>query len=126
MAVSDGLVLEAALAIAAVPGLEMDPDGLLEDAYLLAMAFPDEGEFAAAAASTARAVGDLAARRVSSSALKYALDGWSSFHYQHKVSQGARADCRIVFRKTEGGVEVMGFGHRNMPEDIYARMAAGR
>ena len=29
MAVSDELILEAALAIAAAPGLEMDPDGLL-------------------------------------------------------------------------------------------------
>lgn len=126
MAVSDELVLEAALAIAAAPGLEMDPDGLLEDAYLLAFAFPDEAEFAAAAASTVRAIGDLSAGRVSSSRLKYALDGWSSFHYQHRVSQGARADCRIVFRETDGGIEVMGFGHRSVPKDFYSRMASGR
>ncbi len=126
MIVSDELILDCALEIAAAPGLHMDPNSLLEDTYLLAAALPDEGEFMAACASTVRAIGNLASRRVSSPRLKYALEGWSSYHYQHRVAQGGRADCRIVFRETEGGIEVMGFGHRSIPEDLYARMAAGR
>ncbi|MBQ9042577.1 MAG: hypothetical protein IJ111_07150 [Eggerthellaceae bacterium] len=126
MAVSDSRILDGALEIASTPGLEMEPNGLLEDTYLLAAAFPEEDEFMAACASTVRAIGNLVSRRVSSAQLKYALEGWSSYHYQHRVSQGGRADCRIVFRETPAGIEVMGFGHRAIPEDLYARMASGR
>ena len=42
------------------------------------------------------------------------------------MSQGGSADCRIVFRETEGGVEVKAFGHRRVPADIYERMATSR
>lgn len=126
MPISDEAVLEAAMAIASVPGLEMDPDDLLEDAFLLARSFPEEDEFMAAAAATVRAIGSIAGRRVTSSRLKYAFEGWLSYHYQHRVSQGGSADCRVVFRETERGVEVKAFGHRRVPADIYERMAASR
>ena len=126
MQVNEEMVLEAAMAIASVPGLEMDPDDLLEDAFLLACSFPEEDEFMAATAATVRAIGNIAGRRVTSARLKYAFEGWLSYHYQHRVSQGGSADCRIVFRKTEGGVEVKAFGHRRVPADIYERMAASR
>ncbi|MBQ3328336.1 MAG: hypothetical protein IJG88_00080 [Eggerthellaceae bacterium] len=126
MPVSDETVLEAAMAIATISGLEMDPDDLLEDAFLLARSFPEEDEFMAATAATVRAIGNLAGRRVTSARLKYAFEGWLSYHYQHRVSQGGSADCRIVFRETEGGVEVKAFGHRRVPADIYERMATSR
>ena len=126
MAISDERVLEAALAIAGVPGLEMDPNDLVEDVFLLAFAFPDESEFMAATAATVRAIGNLVAHRVTPALLKYQLEGWSSFHYQHRISQGGRADCRIVFRETDDGIEVKGFGHRRIPTDFYIRMASGR
>ena len=126
MPISDEAVLEAAMAIADVPGLEMDPNDLLEDAFLLAHSFPEEDDFMAATAATVRAIGGIVERRVTSARLKYAFEGWLSYHYQHRVSQGGSADCRIVFRQTEGGVEVKAFGHRKIPADIYERMAAGR
>ncbi|WP_165172039.1 hypothetical protein [Adlercreutzia sp. ZJ242] len=58
--------------------------------------------------------------------MKHELGQWLSCHYQHRVVQGAKADCRIIYRTTEDGIEVKGFGHRRIPEDFYRRMSAGR
>ena len=126
MPVSDEMVLEAAIAIADTPGLAMDPDDLIEDVYLLSAAFPAEREFMSATAAAVRAISNRAGRRVTSASLKYAFEGWKSFHYQHRVSQGVSADCRIVFRETEDGVEVKMLGHRRHPVDIYERLAQRR
>lgn len=126
MAISRELIYQAALSIAGAPGLSMDANALLEDTVLLAYAFPEEDEFEAACANTKRAVSLLANGAVSSSELKYALAGWRSYHYQHKVGQGVKAACRIVFRPISGGIEVKGFGHRRIPQDLYERMSAQR
>ncbi|MCI8367808.1 MAG: hypothetical protein HFJ66_09495 [Eggerthellaceae bacterium] len=126
MAIDEEILREAVVAIADVPGLHMDADDLVEDIYLLAYAFPEEGDFKAAVASTVRAMGQLSVGRVSASPLKHNFAAWSSYHYQPRVGQGARAVCRIVFRPVEGGIEVKGFGHRRIPKDFYERIAAGR
>ena len=126
MAISDAALKAAALSIAAVPDLSMDPDHLVEDVFLLSSAFGEQDEFEAAVAATIRAIGLFAGCRVTSSSLKYSFEGWRSFHYQHRVSQGGRADCRIVFKETKAGIEVKGFGHRSVPKDLYARMAETR
>ena len=126
MGISDEELRAAALALAGTPGLSMDADYLVEDVFLLAAAFDDQAEFEAAVAATARAIGLLSSRRVMASGLKYALEGWQSYHYQHRVSQGLRADCRIVFKVVDEGIEVKGFGHRNIPSDLYERMAETR
>ena len=123
---SDEVVLEAAVAIAGAPGLSMDPDDLVEDTFLLSVAFPDEGEFMSATAATVRAIANLVGRRVTSASLKYAFEGWKSYHYQHRASQGGPADCRIVFRETQDGIEVKMLGHRRHPVDIYERLAERR
>ena len=126
MAISATRVLEAAESIAAVEGVYMDADALLEDAFNLAYAFPDESDFLAACRSTCRVLEQLVRHSVSASSLKYEFAGWRSLHYQHRVGQGLRADCRIVFRDHGEGVEVKGFGHRWIPGDIYERMSATR
>ena len=126
MAISDETLKKAALAIAAASGLSMDADDLVEDVFLLSAAFDEPEEFEAAVAATIRAIELLAGRRVGSSTLKYAFEGWRSYHYQHRVFQGGRADCRIVFREVDGGIEAKGFGHRSVPKDLYARMAETR
>ena len=126
MAISVDLILDAADAIAAVPGLYMDPDALLEDAFGLALAFPAEADFMMACQSTCRALEQLIAQAVTPSSLKYGFEGWKSFHYQHHVGQGVRASCRIIYRNHLDGIEVKGFGHRWVPEDIYERMSATR
>lgn len=105
MAVDDARLRAAVDAITDVEGLSMDPDSLVEDVYLLAYAFPEDDDFEAAVANTCRALTALIAERVSASMLKYEFDTWSSYHYQPRVAQGARATCRIIFRGTEGSIE---------------------
>lgn len=124
--VDEGKLRQAALSIASIEGLRMDPDALLEDVYLLAYAFPDQDDFMVAVASTARAIGNLRAGRVTPAQLKYGFEGWSSFRYQHHIEQGSRADCRIVFRRIDEDIEVKGFGHRRIPKDLYLRLADSR
>ncbi len=95
-----------------------------ESYFLLAFAFPHDNDYLAACASTRRALERLAAREVDASSLKYEFEGWESYHYQHRVGQGVKATCRIVYRRTPSGIEVKGFGHRRIPADFYERMAA--
>ncbi|NGM17946.1 hypothetical protein GMI70_08090 [Eggerthellaceae bacterium zg-893] len=126
MAVSESLIVEAVDAIADVEGLAMDPNHLVEDVYLLAFAFPQDDDFKAAVASTCRAFSQIVEGRVTTSSLKYDFAGWRSYHYQPRVGQGSKAVCRIVFRPTQSGIEVKGFGHRRIPKDLYKRLSAGR
>lgn len=126
MAVSEDVLRGAVKAVSRVEGLSMDADHLVEDVFLLAFAFPDEDDFQAAVASTVRALRLVIEGSVSSSSLERRLGEWRSFHYQHRVAQGAKADCRIMFKEIEGGIEVKGFGHRRIPKDFYRRISADR
>ena len=126
MLVDQALVVDAANAIVAVEGIEADPRAIVEDAFLLSIAFTDPDEYLAAVANTTRALAQLVGKSVSSSKLKHNHEGWLSYHYQHKVAQGARADLRIVFRYADGKVRLRAFGHRNLPVDFYERISAGR
>lgn len=126
MAISDALVIDAARAVARVEHVEADARAILEDAYLLSMAFTEEAEYLNAVANTVRALGQLVGGTVSSSLLKYGHRGWLSYHYQHKVEQGARADMRVVFRREGANIRLRAFGHRNLPKDFYERIAQAR
>ena len=126
MTVSDEAIRDAIVAVARTPHVFMDPVALAEDAAALATALPDEGEYRAAVANTCKALALLADEKVQSSTLKYEHEGWRSFHYQHRVAQGSRADMRIMYRRENGGIYVRGFGHRDIPEDFYVRMASFR
>ena len=126
MPVSDESVRDAVVAISQVENVQMDPNALAEDAMILSRALPDEREYRAAVANTCRALDQLTRGKVQSSALKYEHEGWLSYHYQHAVTQRAKADMRIMYRLEGGKVAVRGFGHRDTPEDFYARMASMR
>ena len=126
MAVSDSAIDEAIELIAGVVDLKMDPDDLADDVVLMAISWPDEGEFMKAAASTERAMRQLVAGKVDASPLKHDLAGWFSYHYQHARAQGGRADMRIAFQPEGGGIRVRAFGHRDVPTDFYARVASQR
>lgn len=123
MAISKRLIRQAIESLSEIDGVLMDPANLVEDAFLLAFAFPHDNDYLAACASTRRALERLAAREVDASSLKYEFEGWESYHYQHRVGQGVRATCRIMYRRTPSGIEVKGFGHRRIPADFYERMA---
>lgn len=124
MAISKRLIRQAIESLSEIDGVLMDPANLVEDAFLLAFAFPHDNDYLAACASTRRALERLAAREVDASSLKYEFEGWESYHYQHRVGQGVKATCRIMYRRTPSGIEVKGFGHRRIPAGFYERMAA--
>lgn len=126
MSVRTELIREAVKSISSVQGLSMPVATLAEDAFLLSVAFPDEAEYLAACANTRRALEQLVSGSVQPSSLKHDFEGWKSFHYQHRVGQGMRATCRIVYRSVENGIEVLGFGHRSIPLDFYSRLRANR
>ena len=126
MAISRSLIIDAAHSIADIEGVEANARTLLEDAFLLSMAFSVEEDYLSAVANTRRALGQLVRKEVSISQLKYNHRGWSSYHYQHKVKQGARADMRIVFKRTDAGIRLRAFGHRSLPKDFYERIELTR
>ena len=126
MTISDELVIHAAHAIADIDGNEADAGAMLKDAYLLSLAFAREEDFLNAVANTQRALGQLARNAVSPARLKYEHQGWLSYHYQHKVAQGQRADMRIVLCRTDAGIRLRAFGHRSLPKDFYERLAENR
>lgn len=123
MAVKRETIRKAIEAIAGIQGLYMDDAAVVEDVALLSHAFPDEDDYMAACASTQRALRQLTNQEVASSDLKYGFAEWKSYHYQHRVGQGVRATCRVMYREVDGGIEVKGFGHRRIPSDFYERMA---
>lgn len=120
------LIGGAVEALSSVEGLRMPASSLAEDAFLLSVAFPDEEDFLAACSSTRRALEQLARGAIATSDLKYDFEGWRLFHYQHRVGQGVRAGMRIVFRVVKDGIEVLGFGHRTIPIDVYGRLRRDR
>ena len=126
MPISDEAIIDAAHVIADVKGVEADARTVLEDAFLLAQAFTSEADYLSAVANTVRALHQLAEGAVSPAQLKYNHHGWLSYHYQHKVSQGARADMRIVFMPLDGIIRLRAFGHRNLPKNFYERLAETR
>ena len=123
MTISRDLVIGAAHAIADVEGVEADARTLLEDAFLLSLAFSIEDDYLSAVANTCRALRQIVRDEVSPAHLKYNHEGWSSYHYQHKVKQGAHADMRIVFKRIDGHVRLRAFGHRNLPKDFYEHLS---
>lgn len=126
MGISDEVFQAAFRQLSAIPSVEFDPESLAEDVFLLGKAYPDEASFALAAASANRALRQLAEGRVTTSKLKYEFEGLSSFHFQAHRQQGAPADMRIVFRREDGRVRVVGFGNRRIPSDIYERLSASQ
>lgn len=127
MAIADDLAAQAIFRLAHVPGTAMDPDALAEDVALLAASFPDEEEFLKATLATEKAMAAIAQGKVTSAApLVGDHARWNSYHYQHCVAQGQRADMRLEWKPAADGVLVRAFGHRHVPADFYRRVSARR
>lgn len=122
MAVSSDLIRAAIVQVAGVEGISMSHEALVEDVVLLAKVWPDEEDFAAAVASSVRALSQVAANRVTPVPLEADLAGWWSHHYQLRRSQGESAVLRVVFRRNGNLAEIKGFGHRFKPASIYHRL----
>lgn len=126
MAVSSDLLRAAIVRIAAIPQIKMAPEALVEDITLLAKVWPNEAEFSAAVASCCRALELVSKGRLTASPLTDDLSGWWSYHFQLSRAQGEKAILRVVYRLSENTVEVMGFGHRFKPADMYHRIILGK
>lgn len=124
--ISDRMLSDAVDIIAGTPGLTMNADDLVDDVVLLAHVWTDEEEFMAAIISVSRAMEQLIAGRVAGVSLKYDLSEWKSYHFQHRRTQGAKADTRIVYCPTDTGILVKGFGDRHRPQDFYRRIIVSR
>lgn len=125
MAISDDLIIQAIIRLSSVPNAVMDPAALAEDVALLVVAFPDEQEFLKAVLATERAMDKVAKGLVASSPeLVGDHAGWTSYHYQHCVAQGQRADMRLEWRQIEDGIQIRAFGHRFIPGDFYRRVSS--
>ena len=126
MAIDSARILGAAKAIASVEQVRMDPRYVVEDTILFAEAFPEAEDFDIAVANLIRTLTQLVRNRITPAALKHQLAGWHSCHFQHRVGQGVPADCRIIYRQRDEALEVLAFGHRSRPADIYQRTTGER
>jgi hypothetical protein len=127
MAINRELILQAIESLSSIGGANLNPSSLVEDTMLLAYAFPADDDFKAAVFNTKRALEGLVKGSYCTSELKYNLHSWNSYHYQHRVKQGQKSDCRIIFRiESDGHITVKGFGHRFIPTDIYYRLSEQR
>ena len=121
----DADILRAAIqTVAGLRGVRMNPDSVADDVILLATAIADEEPFACAVANVARAIQQLAAGKVEGTPLTGVFEGWSSFHFQSERKNGVPANMRVVYRRNGGVTEVLGFGHRWLPSDVYAAISS--
>lgn len=126
MAIDKDVIAQAIAALSSVEGVLMQPSSLAEDAMLLTLAFEDETAYKTAVVNTVKAFKDIVRGRVTPADLSGAYDGWSSYHYQPRVAQGGSASMRVIFKRVESAVYVLGFGHRYVPGDVYRRLGALR
>lgn len=122
MAISNELILETIDNIAAIEGIVMDPDHLIDDVVLVAYVFDEEELFKKAIAQIVNSLGLIIRKRSIGQPLVSNLAGWLSFHFQSQRLNKHPADLRIVYK--DGGIviEVHGFGHRHLPSDFYKRL----
>ena len=103
----------------------MDAASLAEDVMCVALAFPEDQDFLAAITNTVKALRLISEDKVRPAELRWDFSGWLCFHYRSSVTISGSADMRIVYRKIESEILVMGFGHRFIPKDLYRRLREG-
>lgn len=124
------LLAQAVEALSQVEGMAMDSADLAEDVIRLVQAWEgqDDGEagMLQAVDSTVRALRQLVAGAVEGAPLVGDMGGWCSYHYQYWRVRGQRADMRIIYRRSSDGIQVLAFGNRHRPSDIYRHAAHNR
>lgn len=127
MAIGRNLIIESITAIAAIPNVEMDPEALAADVFLVANNWTEPDDFKRVIANVERILRLIADKRITGEPLKYNHVTWLSYHFQSKVVQKQKADMRTLYREiTEQLIKVRGFGHRHIPIDFYERMHQDR
>jgi len=91
-----------------------------QDLANLRRAFPLDNEFAGAVLAVAKELlFALRAPAVHGTPITYALDGWRRSRFAS--GRSPVSDLRLIFRKRayDSGIEVLAFGHREIPDTVY-------
>lgn len=113
--------------VAELDGLSMDADKLIEDVVMVAIAFNQDPDiFELAMTNTVEALKLIIRERTVGQELVGNKVGWTSFHFQSRKIRKLKADMRIVYRDVDKYIQVMGFGHRWLPQEIYDRLSSDR
>ena len=126
MSINENDIFQTIDLLASIDGTIMDVNALAEDVYLLSEVFGDESDFKSAIHETVRALFQITNSEITPAKLKYSFENFNSYHFQHNRAQGNKADMRVVYKKTNLGIYVVGFGHRRLPTDVYERLAKDR
>lgn len=127
MAISDELLEFWIERIAELNGIAMDADKLVEDIVLIAVAFDQDPDmFLAVMTNTVEAFELVLRERNIGQSLVGNKVGWTSYHFQSRRIRKLKADMRIVYRDTGISIQILGFGHRWIPQAIYDRLSFDR
>ena len=97
--------------------LLINAEDVKTDLLVLEQVFADPSQYGNVLLQIAAQLSTLCAQPHLGKDLKGPLAGWR----KHKISSGreSRADLRILFRRTGQQIELLGFGHRDEPYDVY-------
>ena len=123
MAINDAPLQLGIDQVSAIEGIAMDADRLVDDVVLLAYVFDDPQRFSTALTHVINAIHLIVRQRRIGQPLVNNKAGWWSYHFQSQRTQRHKADMRIVYQDTGTTIRIMGFGHRWIPQDLYARLS---
>lgn len=127
MAISDELLEFWIDRVSELEGISMDADKLVEDIVLIAIAFDQDSEILSAVmTNTIEAFKLIVRDRSIGQELMGNKSVWSSYHFQSRRIRKQKADMRLVYRDSGTSIQIMGFGHRWLPQQIYDRLSLGR
>lgn len=120
------LKIKAIGALSSVSGVAFNPKYLADDVSVLAISFMEENEFQIAVDETVRELELLVNKKKNPSPLLYNHSELSSSHYQSVRSKKQKADLRLIFKTNSNPLQVIMFGHRHQPSDIYNELTVRR
>lgn len=107
--------------LTALTGIAIHAADVLADLDALERAYPDPERYALALDAVLRQMEQLLERPLGRP-MQRRFSGWWRCAFQSRPVAGMRADLRIVYRQGDGGLRVLGFGHRRLPRDLYLRL----
>ncbi|WP_341959902.1 hypothetical protein NM897_09185 [Planococcus maritimus] len=113
------LKIKAIGALSSVSGVTFNPKYLADDVSVLAKSFIEENEFQIAVEETVRELELLVSKKKKAKPLLNNHSELSSSHYQSVRLQKQKADLRLIFKTDSNPLQVIMFGHRHQPKDIY-------
>ncbi|MDA8347044.1 MAG: hypothetical protein M0Z66_16500 [Thermaerobacter sp.] len=102
--------------------LRFNPADVLDDLASLEAAFPSPESYKVALEEAIHQL-HVVVRQQPGKGMRGRLNVWRRHAFQSMPARGGKADLRIVYKASDGSeVELLGFGHRHVPRDIYQRL----